>query len=205
MYRWNELYLRLSIPFSMGSYPNGLPCRAQTTKSYLFTTKTSRAYETVMPLGSIRSKLNTVASLGECRKCLSSFPWLPHAKKLGIANNLLLAVRTAMHQQQDLVAGDFNGAAWRRQSGSDPRSISSFEEALVITNLPLPPGPHTVVGPRGVPSEWSNVCGFLKPPGSENEWQVRMHGAFTIPFGMLDLKETDRKFPSRSLDPPPSR
>ena len=47
-------------------------------------------------------------------------------------------------QQQlvDLVAGDFHGAAWRRQSGSDSRFISSIEEAFVNTNLPLPPGPH---------------------------------------------------------------
>ena len=35
-----------------------------------------------------------------------------HAKKRGIAKNLLLAVRTVMHQEQvDMVAGDFNGAA----------------------------------------------------------------------------------------------
>ena len=45
-----------------------------------------------------------------------------YAKKRGIAKNLLLAVRTVVHQQQvDTVAGDFNGAARRRQSGSDPR------------------------------------------------------------------------------------
>ena len=45
------------------------------------------------------------------------------------------------------------------------------------------------------------VCGFLKPPGSENEWQVRTHGAFTIPCGMLGLKLTGQsiaKFGSTS-------
>ena len=89
-----------------------------------------------------------------------------HAKKRRIAKHLLLAVRTVMHQQQvDLVAGDFNGAAWRRQSGSDSRSISSIEEAFVNTSLPLPPGPTPLWGPGGVPGEWSDVCGFLKPPG----------------------------------------
>ena len=37
------------------------------------------------------------------------------AKKRGIGQNLLLAVRTMMLQEQiDVVAGDFNGAAWRR-------------------------------------------------------------------------------------------
>ena len=34
------------------------------------------------------------------------------AKKRGIANNVLFAVRTAMQQEKvDMVAGDFNGAA----------------------------------------------------------------------------------------------
>ena len=38
------------------------------------------------------------------------------AKKRGIGNNLLLTVRTAMLQEKvDMVAGDFNGTAWRRQ------------------------------------------------------------------------------------------
>ena len=116
-------------------------------------------------------------------------------KKRGIAKNLLLAVRTVMHQQQvDLVAGDFNGAAWRRQSGGDARSFSSIEEAFVNTSLPLPPG-ATPLGP----SEWSDVCGFSKPLGSEHEWQVRTHGAFTIPYGMLGLMENRSKLPSRSL------
>ena len=106
------------------------------------------------------------------------------AKKRRIAQNLPLAVRTVMLQQLvDLVAGDFNGAASRRQSGNDPRPTSRKEEAFVNTNLPLPPGPTPLWGPGGV---------FLKLPGSENERQVRVHGAFTNPYGMLGLKETDQ-------------
>ena len=76
-----------------------------------------------------------------------------YAKKRGIAKNLLLAVRTVTHQQQvDMVAGDVNGAAWRRQSGSDSRPISRpisiIEEAFANTSPPMRPGPSTVVGTR---------------------------------------------------------
>ena len=115
------------------------------------------------------------------------------AKKRGIGKNLLLAVRTVMLQEQvDVVAGDFNGAAWRRQSGSDPRPVSIIEEAFVNTFLPVPPGPTPLWGSGGVPGEWSDVCGFFKPPGSEKEWQIRMHGAFTIPFELLGIRHTDQ-------------
>ena len=76
-------------------------------------------------------------------------------KKRGIAKNLLFAVRTVTTQQRD-----FNGAAWRHQSGSDSRSISNIEEAFVNTNLPLPPGPTPLWKPGGVPGEWSDVCGL---------------------------------------------
>ena len=105
------------------------------------------------------------------------------AKKRGIGKNLLFIVRTAMLQEQvDMVTSDFNGAAWRRQPGRDLRPISIMEEAFANTCLPFPPGPHTFVGIReALPGEWSDVCGFFKPPGSENEWQTSMHGAFTIP------------------------
>ena len=91
-----------------------------------------------------------------------------------------------------IVAGDFNGATWRRQSGSDPRPISIIEEAFANTDLLVPPGPTPLWGPGGVPGEWSDVCGFLKPPGSEGEWPVRMHGAFTISYSTLGLKEKDQ-------------
>ena len=68
-----------------------------------------------------------------------------NAKKRGIAKNLLLAVRTIMHQEQvDMVAGDFNGAAWRRRSGNEQRRDSTDEEAFANTNLPIPHGPTAV-------------------------------------------------------------
>ena len=52
--------------------------------------------------------------------------------------------------------------------------------------------PHRLWRPGGEPGEWADVCGFLKPPRSEPEWQVRMHGAFTIPCGTLALNEKDQ-------------
>ena len=82
-----------------------------------------------------------------------------HAKKHGIAKNMLFAVRTVMHREQvDMVAGDCNGAAWRRQSGDDQRRDSTNEEAFANTNLPIPHGPTPLWGLGGVPGEWADVC-----------------------------------------------
>ena len=65
------------------------------------------------------------------------------AKKRGIGRNLLVAVRFVKVQEQvGMVAGDFNCAGWRRQSGSDTRSTGIIEEAFANTSLPIPPGPH---------------------------------------------------------------
>ena len=51
-------------------------------------------------------------------------------KKRGIGKNSLLAIRTVMLQEQvDMVAGDFNGAAWRRKRGEEHRRDSTIEEA----------------------------------------------------------------------------
>ena len=59
---------------------------------------------------------------------------------------MLLTVRTVMLQEHvDIVAGDFNGAAWRRPCGSDRQLTSIIEEAFANTNLPVPPSTHTVV------------------------------------------------------------
>ena len=47
-------------------------------------------------------------------------------------------------------------------------------------------GPHTTV------DMWADVCGFLKPPGSQRCWKVSKHGAFSIPRETLGLRPTDQ-------------
>ena len=66
----------------------------------------------------------------------------PVAKKRSVALNILLAVRTVMLQEEvDMVAGDFNGATWRRRSGPDHQSDSTLEGALKNRKLQVPPSP----------------------------------------------------------------
>ena len=83
--------------------------------------------------------------------------------------------------------------------------ISTIDEAVANTSLPMPPGRTPLWGPGDVPGEWTDVCGFKKPLGSENEWEIRMHGAFTIPHDMLGIKETDQSCHHEVLGPPPPR
>ena len=62
-----------------------------------------------------------------------------HAKKRGIAKKLILTNRAIMIGQQiDVVAGDFNGTAWRC---SNRDNISTIDEAFADCALPTPPGP----------------------------------------------------------------
>ena len=77
-----------------------------------------------------------------------------YANKRGMTKNL---------SQVDMVAGDFNGAAWRRRSGDDQRRDSTLEEAFANKNLPIPHGPTPLWGPCRVPGEWADVCGIIKP------------------------------------------
>ena len=63
---------------------------------------------------------------------------------------------------------------------------STFEEAFANTNLPIPLGPTAFWGPDGLPGEWSDVCGFIKPPGSETGWHIRIHGAFEFFMELLE-------------------
>ena len=61
-----------------------------------------------------------------------------YAKKRGIGKKLILSIRAVMLQENvGLVAGDFNGAAWRCDSRNN---ISTIEEAFADCALPMPPG-----------------------------------------------------------------
>ena len=50
----------------------------------------------------------------------------------------------------------------------------------------MPPGLTPLWGPRAVPGEWADVCGFLE------KWKVRLHGAFSIHHSALGLREKDQ-------------
>ena len=112
-----------------------------------------------------------------------------YAKKKGIAKKLILTLRATMISQEvDLVAGDFNGTAWRCRSRDN---LSTIDEAFTDCALPTPPGPTPLWGPGSIPDNWADVCGFLKPPGSQRFWKVNKHGAFSIPRETLGLRPTD--------------
>ena len=82
-----------------------------------------------------------------------------YAKKKGIAKKLILTLRAIMISQEfDLVAGDFNGAAWRCRRRNN---LSTIDEAFTDCALPTPPGPTTLCGPRSIPDNCADVCGFL--------------------------------------------
>ena len=86
-----------------------------------------------------------------------------YAKKRGIGKKLPFTIRAVMlDEHKDLVVGDFNGAAWRRQTNNG--NLSIIEEAFADSDLPMPPGPTPLWGSGTVPGTQSDVCGFLKPP-----------------------------------------
>ena len=111
------------------------------------------------------------------------------AKKRGIAKKIIQTVRALMISQIiDLVAGGFNGAAWRCRSRDN---ISTIDEVFSDCALPTPPGPTPLWGPGAIPNNWAAVCGFLNP-GSQRFWKVCKHGAFSRPRQALGLRSSDQ-------------
>ena len=113
-----------------------------------------------------------------------------YAKKRGIAKKLIFTIRAIMIGQQiDVVAGDFNGTAWRC---SNRDNISTIDEAFADCALPTPPSPTPLCGPGWIPNNWADVCGFLNLPDSDRYWKVRLHGAFSIPHKVPGLRPTEQ-------------
>ena len=103
----------------------------------------------------------------ECQACGRPFRWVVTQPSVMM-----------LDEKVDLVAGDFNGAAWRRDNSNN---ISIIEEAFADCALPMPPCPTPLWGPGAVLGKWADVCGFLQPPDSDGQWKVRHYGAFSIP------------------------
>ena len=74
-----------------------------------------------------------------------------YAKKKGIAKKLILTLRAIMISPAvDLVAGDFNGTAWRCRNKDN---ISTFDEAFSDCALLTPPGPTPLWAPGSIPNK----------------------------------------------------
>ena len=113
-----------------------------------------------------------------------------HESNIYIAKELILTIRAIMSGQLiHVVAGDFNGTAWRC---SNRENISTIDEAFADFALPTPPGPTPLWGPVSIPNNWADACGFLKPPYSDRYWKVRIHGAFSIPRKTVGLRPPDQ-------------
>ena len=113
-----------------------------------------------------------------------------YVKKKGIAKKLIQTLRAILISQEvDLVAGDFNGTAWRCRSRDN---LSTIDEAFADCALPTPPGSAPLWGPGSIPDNWADVCGLLKPPGSQRFWKVNKHGAFSIPRQALGPRPNDQ-------------
>ena len=94
-----------------------------------------------------------------------------YAKKRGISKKLLLSIRAVMLAEQvDLVAGDFNGTAWRRQTNTG--NLSIIEEAFADTDLPMPPGPTPLWGPRGQCQVLGQTFAVFSSPESTSAWSL---------------------------------
>ena len=102
-----------------------------------------------------------------------------YAKERGIGKKLLLTIRAVMPEEHvDLVAGDFNGAAWRRQCGNGRLSI--IEEAFADTDLPMPQGQYQVNGPTY--EDFPSLLTLMK----DGKWHSMVHSPFlTIPWASV--------------------
>ena len=105
-----------------------------------------------------------------------------YAKKRGIGKKLLLTIRAVMLDEQvDLVAGDFNGAAWRRATSANILFI--IEEAFADCDLPMPPGPTPLWGPGARCRVREQTCvDFSSPrtPTSVGEYGSTVQFPFTM-------------------------
>ena len=106
-----------------------------------------------------------------------------YAKKKGIAKKLILPIRAIMISQQvDLVAGDFNGTAWRCRSRNN---FSTIDEAFTDCALPAPPGPTPLWGPRSTLDNWADAVNF-----SNHRVPIDFRRCASIPPRTLGLRPT---------------
>ena len=107
-----------------------------------------------------------------------------YVKKRGIGKKLILTIQAVMlGEQVDLVAGDFNGAAWRCNDGN---KICTIEEAFADFVLP------TLPGTRFDPKQTLTFVGPLNRPNLIGIGKFDFTAPFSIPHEAQGLRPTDQ-------------
>ena len=113
-----------------------------------------------------------------------------YAKKKGIAKKLILTLRAIMISQEvDLVAGDFNGTAWRYRGKDNLRTI---DEAFLDSILPTPPGAPTIVGTLDPFRTTGQTSADFSNHPVLTVFGMKNHGAYSIPRKTLGLRPNDQ-------------
>ena len=111
-----------------------------------------------------------------------------YAEKKGIAKKLFQTLRAIMISQEvDLVAGDFNGTAWRCRSRDN---LSTIDEAFSDCALPTSPGLPTVAGTRIHSEQLGRRLWISQTTGFPTF--LEKHGAFSIPRKALGVRPNDQ-------------
>ena len=112
----------------------------------------------------------------------------------------------AMQQEQvDMVAGDFNGAAWRRKRGEDQQCVSTIEEAF-CKHQPAGAGrPYTLVETRWRRRRMVRRVRLHQTAGVRNR-MANTHASCFRNQSRGSWHQTHRpELPSRNLNPPLAR
>ena len=89
---------------------------------------------------------------------------------------------------------------WYCVAMSQQRQPQYVDEAFTDCDLPTPPSPTPLWGPGSNPDNWWDVCGFLKPPGSDRFWKVTAHARCILHPTKNTRLETDwSKLPSWNM------
>ena len=78
------------------------------------------------------------------------------------------------------------------KQGPSTTTDSPLGEAFKNGRLPVPPSPAPFWSRGGLPSEWTEVCGFVKLPHSLGHRFTRQHGAFATVREELGLSSQDQ-------------
>ena len=92
-----------------------------------------------------------------------------------------------LKENVDLLAGDFNRAAWRRENSN---IFSIIENAFADCALPMPPGPTPLWRPGSILGNWADV-GFLNRLNPIDRGRYGFM-APSVPRDVLGLRPNDQ-------------
>ena len=133
--------------------------------------------------------------MGSCKACLHELHFVDNQSVARRRSQCCVCIFAMSLPRNEVLPRNSSSQSeqWNCVAVQQEKPPQHYRRGLLRQRFTNTAGSTPLWGAGSIPNLWADVCGFLKPSGSDRYWKVRKDGAFSIPREALSLRPSDQR------------